>query len=102
MRRVFSAAAAILLLFAQFAGAAHYHESDSWPGRGASAQLSATEGFCPICHLAHHSPGSVAAIAATFSDPVAAERIEVSSLPVFHASAYSTVRGRAPPASLQA
>jgi len=52
---------ATLVLFAQLIGAVHFHQSVVSHDGIVNAELSADQGLCPVCQLAFHSPGSVAA-----------------------------------------
>ena len=96
--RVIATIGATLVLFAQLIGAVHFHQSVVSHDGIVNAELSADQGLCPVCQLAFHSPGSVAAAPTVSRGPafndaiVRAQPVEIES-PVF-----SGERGRAPPA----
>src|ERR1700688_880732 len=88
---------AVLVLFAQLIGAVHFHQSVVSHDGIVNAELSADQGLCPVCQLAFHSPGSVAA-APTVSRGLAIVNAIVRAHPVEKESpVFSAERGRAPP-----
>lgn len=91
---------AVLLLVSTTVGAGHFHEgADSRNGR-ATAALGADPGFCPVCQLALHSPGSLAAAKTVASGPAIAETIFVAAPVRFESLVFSAARVRAPPVAL--
>ncbi len=96
--RAIATIGATLVLFAQLIGAVHFHQSVVSHDGIVNAELSADQGLCPVCQLAFHSPGSMAAAPTVSRGPafndaiVRAQPVEIES-PVF-----SGERGRAPPA----
>lgn len=91
---------AALILVSQAIGSAHFHEGVVLRDGVVTTQLSVDEGLCPICQLALHSPGSIAAAPTVARGPAIAETIFLAApirpkLPVF-----SAARVRAPPVSL--
>jgi len=91
---------AVLLLISQIVGVAHFHESAGSRDGVAAAQLAADPGFCPVCQLALHSPGSVAAATTVARGPVVAETVFVAAPVRFESPVFSSARVRAPPVSL--
>ena len=97
LARAIATMGAVLVLFAQLIGAVHFHQGVVSHDGAVTAELSADPGLCPVCQLAFHSPGSVAAAPtvsreSAFTDAIVrAQSAEIES-PVFSAE-----RGRAPP-----
>jgi len=91
---------AALILVSQMVGVAHFHESAVSRDGRVTATLSADPGFCPICQLALHSPGPLAAAATVARGPVVAETIFVRAAVPFESPVFSAARVRAPPISL--
>jgi hypothetical protein len=94
---IFSAA---LLLVSQFIGVAHFHEGSASRDGVAAAQISADPGLCPVCQLALHSPGSVAATAAVARGPALAEAVFFAAPARFESPVFASARVRAPPRAL--
>jgi len=95
--RAIATMCATLVLFAQLIGAVHFHQSVVSHDGIVSAELSIDQGLCPVCQLAFHSPGSVAA-APTISRGIAIVDAIVRARPVaFESPVFSAERGRAPP-----
>jgi len=91
---------AVLILVSQTVGAAHFHEGAGSRDGVASAALSADPGFCPVCQLALHSPGSVAAATTVVRGPAIAETISIAALSRSESQVFSSARVRAPPVSI--
>ncbi len=91
---------ALLILVSQTAGAAHFHEGAGSRDGVASAALSADPGFCPVCQLALHSPGSVGATAAVVCAPATAGTIFLAARIRSDSQVFSAARVRAPPVSI--
>jgi hypothetical protein len=51
---------AALILVSQLIGVAHFHEGAVSRDGKVVAQVGTDPGFCPVCQLALHSPGSLA------------------------------------------
>lgn len=94
---IFSAA---LLLVSQFIGVAHFHEGSASPNGTAAAQISADPGLCPVCQLALHSPGSVAAATTVACGPAIAEAVLPAAPARFESPVFASARVRAPPVAL--
>lgn len=97
MARAIATTGATLVLFAQLIGAIHFHQSLVSHDGIANAALSADQGFCPVCQLAFHSPGSVAAAAAVSREPAFTEAIVCTQPVEIESPVLSGERGRAPP-----
>jgi hypothetical protein len=91
---------AALLLVSQLIGVAHFHEGVVSRDGVASAALSIDPGFCPICQLALHAPGTVAQATTVARGPAMAETMFVSPPARSESPVFSTARVRAPPVSL--
>jgi hypothetical protein len=91
---------AVLLLISQTVGAAHFHESAPSRSGIASTQLNADPGFCPVCQLALHSPGSVTAATTVARGPAIAGTISLVAPIRSESPVFSAARVRAPPVSL--
>jgi len=89
-----------LILVSQLIGASHFHESEISRNGVAVAQLSADQGLCPVCQLALHSPGSVAATATVARGPAIAGTILIAAPIRSESPVFLTARVRAPPVSL--
>jgi hypothetical protein len=97
LARAIATIGATLVLFAQLIGAVHFHQGVASHDGIVNAALSADQGLCPVCQLAFHSPGSVAA-APTFSRGPAFSDAIVRAQPVeIESPVFSGERGRAPP-----
>ena len=88
---------AAVLLVSQLVGVAHFHDSSV---SHASAQISLDAGFCPVCQLAMHSPGSVATATTVARGPLIAEAVFVAAPVTFESPVFSAARVRAPPLAL--
>lgn len=95
--RSIAIACAALLLVSQLVGVAHFHEGSI---AGAATQISSDAGACPVCQLALHSPGSVAATPTVARGPVLAEPVFFAAPTRFRSPVFSDVRVRAPPVAL--
>ncbi len=91
---------AALILVSQAIGAAHFHEGATARDGIVAAQLSADPGFCPVCQLALHSPGSVSATVTVARGPAIAGTVFMSAPIRSESPVFSTARVRAPPVSL--
>jgi hypothetical protein len=91
---------AVLLLVSQIIGVAHFHGSAASRDGAASTQLSVDPGFCPVCQLALHSPGSVTAATTVARGPSIAGTILLVAPVRSESPVFSAARGRAPPVSL--
>jgi len=97
LARAIATTGAMLVLFAQLIGAIHFHQDVVSHHGVVNAELSADQGFCPVCQVAFHSPGSVVAAPTVSRGPafiaaiVRAQLVEIESL------VFSAERGRAPP-----
>jgi hypothetical protein len=91
---------AALIFVSQAIGAAHFHEGAVSHHGVVTPQLSADEQFCPICQLALHSPGSIAAAPTVARGPAIAETIFPAAPIRSESPLFSAARVRAPPASL--
>jgi hypothetical protein len=94
---IFSAA---LMLVSQFIGVAHFHEGSVSRDGIAAAQISADPGLCPVCQLALHSPGSVAAATTVACGPAVAEAVFPAAPARFESPVFASARVRAPPVAL--
>jgi hypothetical protein len=95
--RAIATIGATLVLFAQLIGAVHFHQGVVSHDGIANAALSADQGLCPVCQLAFHSPGSVAAAPTVSRGPAFTDAI-VRAQPVeIEPPEFSAERGRAPP-----
>ena len=91
--------AAVLLVFVQLAGAAHFHNSGG-PRDQAQSEISAGADLCPVCLAAFHAPAAPAPVVTPL-----APLFQTSTAASIHTSEVSRVVfqnhfGRAPPASL--
>ncbi|MGA7870970.1 MAG: hypothetical protein WCA22_08725 [Candidatus Binatus sp.] len=91
---------AALILVSQLIGVAHFHEGAVSRDGVVTTQLSVYEGLCPICQLALHAPGSLAAATTVQRSPAIAETIFIAAPIRFASPVFSTARVRAPPVSL--
>ncbi|MGB8414286.1 MAG: hypothetical protein WCE23_15810 [Candidatus Binatus sp.] len=91
---------AALILVSQAIGAAHFHEGAASRNGVAVAEFSADPGFCPVCQLALHSPGSVASTATVARGPAIAGTIFIAAPIRSESPVLSAARVRAPPVSL--
>jgi hypothetical protein len=91
---------ALLIFVSQTVGAAHFHDSAVSRDGRVTATLSADPGFCPVCQLALHSPGSLAAAATVARGPVLSETIFIAATVRSESPVFSAARVRAPPISL--
>jgi hypothetical protein len=100
LARAISIFGAAVLLVSQLIGAAHFHEGAvSRDGVGA-AQVVVDPGFCPICQLALHAPGSLAQVPTVVRGPATAETVFVAAPARTESPVFSIARVRAPPASI--
>ena len=91
---------AALLLVSQLIGVAHFHEGAVSRDGKVVAQIGTDPGFCPICQLALHAPGSLAQATTVARTPAIAETIFVVAPARAESPVFSTARVRAPPVSL--
>jgi hypothetical protein len=91
---------AALILVSQLIGVAHFHEGAASRNGVVTATFSSDPGFCPVCQLALHSPGSVAAATTVARGPVIAEAVFLAAPVRSESPVLSTARVRAPPVSL--
>jgi hypothetical protein len=91
---------AALILVSQLIGVAHFHEGAVSRDGVVTAALSIDPGFCPVCQLALHSPGTVAATTAIARGPAIAETVFFPAPIRSESPAFSTARVRAPPVPL--
>lgn len=98
--RVIAIFGAALILVSQLIGVAHFHESAVSRDGLLTSALSADPGFCPVCQLALHSPGSVASTVTLASSPAVAEVVFIAAPSRSESPALSAARVRAPPVSL--
>jgi hypothetical protein len=91
---------AALILVSQMVGVAHFHESAVSRDGRLTAALSADAGLCPVCQLALHSPGTLAAATTVARGPLVAETIFIPAPVRFESPVFSAARVRAPPISL--
>jgi hypothetical protein len=91
---------AVLILVSQAIGAAHFHAGAASRDGVPVAQLTVDEGLCPICQLALHSPGSIAAAPAVARGAAIAEAVFLAAPIRSESPVFSAARVRAPPVSL--
>jgi hypothetical protein len=91
---------AALILVSQMVGVAHFHESAVSRDGRVTATLSIDPGFCPVCQLALHSPGSLATTTTVARGPIVAETMFVPAPVRSESPVFSAARVRAPPVSL--
>ena len=91
---------AALILVSQAIGSAHFHAGAASRNGVAVAEFSADPGFCPVCQLALHSPGSVASTATAARGPAIAGTILIAAPIRSESPVLSAARVRAPPVSL--
>ena len=92
--------AAALILVSQLIGVGHFHEGAASRNGVVTAAVSIDPGFCPVCQLALHSPGSVAAATTVARGPVIAEAVFLAARVRSESPVFSAARVRAPPLSL--
>ena len=98
--RVIATFCAALILVSQLIGVAHFHEDAVSRDGVVTAALSADPGFCPVCQLALHSPGSVASTVTVASSPAIVEIVFIATPSRSESPALSAARVRAPPVAL--
>ncbi len=98
--RAIATIGATLVLFAQLIGTVHFHQSVVSHDGIVNAELSADQGLCPVCQLAFHSPGSVAAAPTVSRGPAFTDAIVRAQLVEIESPVFSAERGRAPPVTL--
>ena len=98
--RAISIFGAVLMLVSQLIGVAHFHEGAVSRDGIVATQISDDPGLCPVCQLALHSPGSVAAATAITRGPAIAETIFIAPPTRAESPVLSTARVRAPPVAL--
>jgi hypothetical protein len=89
---------AALILVSQAIAAAHFHAGAV--SRDVPAQLTTYEGLCPLCELALHSPGSIAAATTVARGPAIVEAIFFPAPISSESPAVSAARVRAPPVAV--
>ena len=95
--RAIATMGAVLVLFAQLVGAVHFHQGVVSHDRIVNAELSADQGLCPVCQLAFHSPGSVAAAPSISRGPAIVDAIVRAHPVAIESPVFGAERGRAPP-----
>jgi hypothetical protein len=98
--RAFAIFGAALIVVSQLIGVGHFHEGAASRNGVATAAVSIDPGFCPVCQLALHSPGSVAAATTVARGPVIAEAVFLTAPVRSESPVLSAARVRAPPVSL--
>lgn len=88
---------ATLVLFAQIIGAIHFHEATAPRDGIAAAHSVVDQGLCPVCQLAFHSPGSIAAAPSFARGTASSEAIVLFESSALESPVFSTARVRAPP-----
>ncbi|MGH7923837.1 MAG: hypothetical protein ACREQH_04510, partial [Candidatus Binatus sp.] len=91
---------AALMLVSQLIAVAHFHEGSVSRDGVAAAQIAADLGLCPVCQLALHTPGTVAAATTFARGPAIAETVFLAALTRPQSAVFSVARVRAPPVSL--
>jgi hypothetical protein len=91
---------AALILVSQLIGVGHFHASAVSRDGKMAAQVGIDPGFCPVCQLALHSPGSIAQTTTIARGPAIAQRIFLAAPNRAASPVFSTARVRAPPVSL--
>ena len=91
---------AALILVSQLIGVAHFHEGAVSRDGVVTAALSIDPGFCPVCQLALHSPGSLAVATTVAGGPPIPEAVFLAAPIRSESPAFSTARVRAPPVPL--
>jgi hypothetical protein len=91
---------AVLLVVSQLIGVTHFHEGVVRRDGIVAPQAGGDPGLCPVCQLALHSPGSIAAATTVASGPAIAETIFLAAPTRAESPVYSIARVRAPPVSL--
>jgi hypothetical protein len=90
---------AALMLVSQSIGAAHFHDGAASRG-GVATAVNADSGFCPVCQLALHSPGSITATTAIERGPAVVETVFIAAPFRAESPVFSAMRVRAPPVAL--
>jgi hypothetical protein len=98
--RVIATFCAALILVSQLIGVAHFHEDAVSRDGIVTAALNADPGFCPVCQLALHSPGSVASTVTVECGPAIVEIVFIAAPSRSESPALSAARVRAPPVAL--
>ena len=97
LARAIATMGAVLVLFAQLIGAVHFHQGVVSHDGIVNAELSADQGLCPVCQLAFHSPGSVAAAPTVSRGPAFTDASVRAHSAEIETPIFSAERGRAPP-----
>jgi len=100
MSRAIAIFGAVLILVSTTVGAGHFHEGAVPRDGRVTAALNADPGFCPVCQLALHSPGSLAAATTVARGAAIAETIFFAAPVRFESLVFSAARVRAPPVAL--
>src|SRR5258708_33476123 len=100
LARTLATIGATLILFAQLIGAVHFHEGVISHDGIVTAELSADQGLCPICQLAFHSPGSLAAAPTVARGPAISDAVVLAEPADIESPVTGPERGRAPPVTL--
>src|ERR1700682_654611 len=98
--RAIATMCAAVVLFAQLIGAVHFHQGVVSHHGIVTAELSANQELCPVCQLAFHSPGSVAAAPTVSRGPAFTDAIVCAQSREKESPVFSAERGRAPPVLL--
>lgn len=91
---------AALILVSQMVGVAHFHESAVSRDGRVTAAVSIDPGFCPVCQLALHSPGSLVQATTVAREPAIAEMMFLTAPIRSESPVLTAARVRAPPVSL--
>ena len=97
LTRAIATMGAVLVLFAQLVGAVHFHQGVVSHDGTVNAELNADQGLCPVCQLAFHSPGSVAAAPTISRGPAIVDAIVRVHPVAIQSPVFGAERGRAPP-----
>jgi hypothetical protein len=97
LARALATIGAVLVLFAQIVGAAHFHEGVVSHDGIATPVISASEGLCPLCQLAFHSPGSVGAAPTAVQGAAIVGALVLEAPAEIESPVMGSERGRSPP-----
>ena len=91
---------AALILVSQLIGVGHFHASAVSRDGKMAAQVGIDPGFCPVCQLALHSPGSLAQTTTIACGPATSETVFFTAPRQAESPVFSNLRVRAPPVTL--